>query len=659
MYESYYGLRCDPFRMRPNQQFALRHEMYGRARGSLEYGLLRGEGIVLVTGATGTGKSILVEDLLSEYTHLNIRVARMMATPSDVGDVLRLAAFAMGIAHDNTDKISSFIAIQNHVQDMSAKGVRILLIIDEAQNLSAESLEELRLFSNIQGKDGGGFQLFLLGQPALRELILGASMEQFRQRIIAFCNLEPMSEQTTREYIQHRLLVAGWKGDPKITADAVAQIHRFGRGIPRRINLICSRLLLQGFAEEKHLLDANDVRDVMAELAPEMVESAILEELAAEASHEKSALRVADIGGSKSAVSLKNSRRNIESRNAAHDVEASYIFQAVAVESPVIHPAGRKTSSVPDRKAEPPAREVGAMLEPEAIVDEELIMPSRSLAVPLPLPLGDSEIPWHRHMRDTDRPMERKPAVSTLRLAALLGLCLAAWLSGLVGRVGTVTMDGLRTVGLIDASGTSEAVAESRGVRVAKSGEDARTDAGGPWMSTAQDASAVESMESNPPGAGKRAHDASAEWARRKPSADMGVREVNGKWVIAPSLAHSLQRYATQIESLESGELRVVPRGMGANNDRNDRNSLREAMSGIGFVLRNHDGIRVEVRTASTKGDERSSGANGVAQSAELIVAELLLSGLSKDDISRRHVARPAAVGEGFDLELRIVPATP
>ena len=151
MYESLYGLSCDPFRLRPDHRFAYGHDCYARARSHLEYGLLRGEGIVLVTGAPGTGKSTLVEDVLAQQVDRPRQVARMLTTQSDVTEFLRMMAFAFGLSPQAPDRTSTRIAIQSFLQECFEQGNDVLLIIDEAQNLKPDCLEELRLLTNVQG----------------------------------------------------------------------------------------------------------------------------------------------------------------------------------------------------------------------------------------------------------------------------------------------------------------------------------------------------------------------------------------------------------------------------------------------------------------------------------------------------------------------------
>jgi|GEM_PF-317037 len=272
MYEAFYKFSSDPFKMSPDHRFAYPHESYTKGRNYLEYGLLRGEGLVVITGLPGTGKSTVIEDLLSEYGGSELEVARIQTTQLEVRELLRLVAYAFGINAHNTDKATLLMRLEEYLNQQYDSGKRVLLIIDEAQNLSQQALEELRLLTNVQRDNGLHFQIFLLGQPQLQGLIRAPGMEQLRQRIIASCHFEPLSRDDTRNYIQHRLTVAGWHGDPQITDQAFELIHRYSGGIPRKINMLTSRLLIHGAVDERHRLDADEVREVITELPPEMLE---------------------------------------------------------------------------------------------------------------------------------------------------------------------------------------------------------------------------------------------------------------------------------------------------------------------------------------------------------------------------------------------------
>jgi putative secretion ATPase (PEP-CTERM system associated) len=270
MYEAFYGFREDPFRISPDYRFSYPHKTYIKARNYLEYGLLRGEGIVVITGEPGTGKSTVINDLLSDYDSQDLVVAKLVTTQLRLEDLLRMMAFSFGVDALGMDKATILVRLEEMLIQWYQMGRRALLIIDEAQNLTEKTLEELRLLSNFQKNEQPLLQIFLIGQPPLKDLVLSPQMEQLRQRLVAACHFEALDINETHDYITHRLRIAGWNSDPSLSDDAFRFIHYFSAGIPRRINLICSRLLLHGHVEELHHLNGHDVQQVVGELPLEM-----------------------------------------------------------------------------------------------------------------------------------------------------------------------------------------------------------------------------------------------------------------------------------------------------------------------------------------------------------------------------------------------------
>lgn len=271
MYEEFYQLQTDPFRLSPDSSFCFEHPSYTKARNHLLYGLMRDEGLVVVTGEPGTGKTTLIQDLLSDIGEENIAVAKLTSTQIGPHDLLRMVAFHFGINAEGLDKASVLMRLEEYFTKEYQRNRRALIMVDEAQDLSIESLEELRLLTNYRDSQPL-VQIFLLGQEQLREKIRGPHMEQLRQRIVAASHFLPLDRDETRAYIEHRLKVSGWQNDPQISQATFVLVHHYSRGIPRRINLICSRLLLHGAVEEKHLLKAEDVRGVIEEMPGEMLD---------------------------------------------------------------------------------------------------------------------------------------------------------------------------------------------------------------------------------------------------------------------------------------------------------------------------------------------------------------------------------------------------
>jgi len=271
IHETVYNLSADPFRLTPDHHFAYSHPSYSRSKAYMDYALLQGEGFVMVTGAPGTGKTTLTKEILANVDITSVQVAMLTSTQLRTRDLLQMVATAFSLRFMDADKATLLTALEQFLRQQCQSGRRAVLIVDEAQGLSVSALEELRLLANLQHDNQMLLQVFLLGQEKLRDLISSPGMEQFRQRIVASSHLEPLSLEDTVNYVQFRLDQAGWQGDPEISGDALQLIHKYSGGVPRRINLICTRLLLSGGMRDKHLLDGQDAQDVVLELQREML----------------------------------------------------------------------------------------------------------------------------------------------------------------------------------------------------------------------------------------------------------------------------------------------------------------------------------------------------------------------------------------------------
>ena len=269
MYERFYQLSTNPFRLAPDPNFCFSHSGYKRAREYLEYALAQGEGFVMVTGRSGTGKTLLLETFLKEIDTSNVVARRIAVSNYAEDDLLRAVAYAYDIDAAELDKATLRHRIQQYFMKQEQVGRRVLMIIDEAQALQHTALEELRILADLQTQSRLMLQLFLVGQESLQDLMSSPDMEQYQQRVIANYQLAPLNLQDTRSYIEHRLLQAGWKGDPEISGDAVLSIYQLSHGVPRHINKICNRLLLLGFGKGSHAFEEQDVQEITAEMRDE------------------------------------------------------------------------------------------------------------------------------------------------------------------------------------------------------------------------------------------------------------------------------------------------------------------------------------------------------------------------------------------------------
>ena len=269
MYDEFYGLSGKPFQLTPDHRFFFDSQGHHRALAYLRYGLEQGEGFIVITGGIGTGKTILVRALFSELEGRNIMAAQLVTTQVEPEDMLRMVCASFGLAHEGMNKATLLHNLEVIARTRFAEWRRILLVVDEAQNLPARSLEELRMLANFQVDGRSLFQSFLLGQEELRRTLQLPNMEQLRQRIIAAYHLDPLSLEETSAYIAFRLNRVGWSGDPEFAPEVFELVHARTGGVPRRINTLCDRLMLFGCIEERHQLTRDDVRVVAAELEQE------------------------------------------------------------------------------------------------------------------------------------------------------------------------------------------------------------------------------------------------------------------------------------------------------------------------------------------------------------------------------------------------------
>ena len=269
MYESYYHFRAKPFQLSPDPSFFFSSKGHRRAMAYLEYGVHQGEGFIVSTGEIGAGKTMLARTLARKLESQNLVMAQVVSTQLEADDIVRMVAAAFGLPHDD-NKASLLIKLEQFLLACHKQGKRTLLLVDEVQNLPMRSVEELRMLSNFQFEEKSLLQSFLLGQPEFRRTLQSPSLEQLRQRVIASCHLGPIVAEETSAYIMHRMRMVGWRGDPSFTPDAIEAIHRNTGGIPRKINLLCDRILLMGRLDKKHEFTVKDVTEVNDELQEEL-----------------------------------------------------------------------------------------------------------------------------------------------------------------------------------------------------------------------------------------------------------------------------------------------------------------------------------------------------------------------------------------------------
>lgn len=269
MYTEFYKLTGQPFQLTPDHRFFYNSSVHKRALAHLTFGLSQSEGFIVITGDVGAGKTTLMGHLLSTLDSDRYISATLVTTQLAADDMLRMVASAFGLEQEQADKATLLRRIESFCEGAQAEGKNCLLLVDEVQNLSFEALEELRMLSNFQTDGRALLQSILLGQPQFRRTLASRDLDQLRQRVIASYHLGPISEPETREYIRHRLHAVGWNNDPALSEDAFAEVYKQTGGVPRRINVLCSRLLLYGFLDELHQIDGHAVAQVAHDLQQE------------------------------------------------------------------------------------------------------------------------------------------------------------------------------------------------------------------------------------------------------------------------------------------------------------------------------------------------------------------------------------------------------
>ena len=262
MYSEFFKLNGSPFRLNPDHRFFYVAEPHQKAIAHLQYALIRSEGFVVITGEVGAGKTTLVNRMLSELEESRYITGNIVTSYIEHADLIHLVAATFGVRSEGADKATLLLNIRAFLEEQRVLGRHPILFVDEVQNLPESSLEELRMLSNFSLPGESLLQIFLVGQPEFRATLADESMEQLRQRVITACHLGTLDAKDTGNYIAHRLRLANWRGDPSFSLRSFELIHRLSGGVPRRINQICDRLLLYGYLEQIHRIDAMAVAAV-------------------------------------------------------------------------------------------------------------------------------------------------------------------------------------------------------------------------------------------------------------------------------------------------------------------------------------------------------------------------------------------------------------
>ncbi|HGG59460.1 MAG TPA: AAA family ATPase [Gammaproteobacteria bacterium] len=261
MYEAFYGFSEKPFSLLPDPGFLYLGERHQEALSLLEYGLMYRAGIILITGQIGCGKTTLIRHLIQNQD-VDMVVGNITNTHHSFGELLKWVMLAFDLEYKGKDRVELYHDLIEYLNKQHRAKKRVTLIIDEAQNMGADTLEELRMLSNINVDKDQVLQIILVGQPELRDLLLKPELMQLTQRISVDYFLEALSPREAFEYIRHRIEVVG--GDPDII-DLLAfkSIYEHSNGIPRLINTICDTAFVYGFAEQSEKITKEIVDEVL------------------------------------------------------------------------------------------------------------------------------------------------------------------------------------------------------------------------------------------------------------------------------------------------------------------------------------------------------------------------------------------------------------
>jgi type II secretory pathway predicted ATPase ExeA len=264
VYEPFYGFNVKPFALLPQEEFMYLSRQHRLALDLLTYGLRNQAMFCVVCGDIGTGKTTLMRYLLGRHGP-RIVVGMVTGVNGTFAELLQWMLAEFGLDHRGLDKIGMQQALVDYLKRQETHGKRVVLVIDEAQALAAEVLEELRLFSNINAGRKMLLQTVLVGQLTLRSTLRRSEMRQFAQRVAVDYLLAPLDKEQTKAYIRHRLAVANPSQANLFTDDACEAVFAASRGIPRIINLLCDTALVYGYADQKQSIDVETVNEILAD----------------------------------------------------------------------------------------------------------------------------------------------------------------------------------------------------------------------------------------------------------------------------------------------------------------------------------------------------------------------------------------------------------
>lgn len=338
MYKEYYKLQHNPFQMTPDPRIFFASKGHKRALSYLQYGLSQGEGFIVVTGDIGTGKTTIVKNLIAGLDPKTYIAKQLVTTHLEDHDLMEMICESFELISKGLTKAALLNQFRAFLNSAHRLGRRVVLVVDEVQNLPPKTVEELRMLSNFQIDNKPLIQSFLVGQKQFIKTLQDSSMEQLRQRVIASCHLGPLKEAETSLYINYRLKEAGWSGGPLFEEQALMLIHYLTEGVPRRINVFCDRILLFGYLEEISFFSKAHVQVVADELSEEITSPLIMQ-------HKDETSQLLDSGQSQQPFSEPELDRQVSSKPDVHLVEN--------ISKPETSPVSNKVQSKVQSKVQP------------------------------------------------------------------------------------------------------------------------------------------------------------------------------------------------------------------------------------------------------------------------------------------------------------------
>lgn len=262
MYESFYGFKEKPFNLTPDPAYLFMSRGHSNTYAHLEYAIMENKGFVVITGEIGSGKTTLINYLLSNMQN-DIDIGLVNDTDLHPEDFLKIICQEFELEIEGMNRADMLGAFRRYLLSRFAEKKRVILIIDEAQNLSSKTIEAIRMLSNLESEKEHLLQMILIGQPNLKDKLRQKELRQFVQRVTVHCHLNALNEEEVNEYIHHRLRVAGSKNPELFSKEAIGAVSAHCRGIPRLINVVCDTALVYGFADGFKTIDRKLIADVV------------------------------------------------------------------------------------------------------------------------------------------------------------------------------------------------------------------------------------------------------------------------------------------------------------------------------------------------------------------------------------------------------------